>query len=402
MIGGQRALRRAAGRWSRGRRRGVTTPLIETSIFAAPRLQRRPRLRHRLLRRDGRHAARAHPVPAVRRALLGHPRRRDARAVRRGLGGRRGRRRHGRSCPASAAAPSRSPPCSSPPGRGGCAASSPRTGWRPVRPLLIGAQLVLGAGIGMLVSPLFDFILASVKDHEVGSASGVLNAVQQLASAIGVAAIGTVFFAALARSGFTAAIRECLTIELGVAAVLLVLARALPRTASGMTPMPAAADPGCEPGSSRSTAPAAGEALNHNSQLTGKRRPIITARHHRPRPRRHRGRGRPEHRRPHPVLPLAAGGRRHRGLDQVPAPPLPPVALMCYLTLLATAGRCSGPLMSPDSLWSFRQRNGFSGAIMNDVDLVLAARVLAAQVQGAAMPGIVVGRGWFTYLRTRT
>jgi hypothetical protein len=81
----------------------------------------------------------------------------------------------------------------------------------------------------MLVSPLFDFILASVRDHEVGSASGVLNAAQQLASAIGVAAIGTVFFSTLGRSGFTAAIRQCLMIELGVAAVLLVLARALPR-----------------------------------------------------------------------------------------------------------------------------------------------------------------------------
>jgi hypothetical protein len=59
--------------------------------------------------------------------------------------------------------------------------------------------------------------------------SGVLNATQQLASAIGVAAIGTVFFSTLNRSGFTAAIRQCLMIELGVAAVLFVLARALPR-----------------------------------------------------------------------------------------------------------------------------------------------------------------------------
>ncbi len=80
----------------------------------------------------------------------------------------------------------------------------------------------------MLISPLFDFILASVGDHEVGSASGVLNAVQQLASAIGVAAIGTVFFSTLGRSGYPAAIRQCLMIELGVAAVLFVLASALP------------------------------------------------------------------------------------------------------------------------------------------------------------------------------
>ena len=94
---------------------------------------------------------------------------------------------------------------------------------------LIPAQLILGAGIGMLVSPLFDFILASVGDHEVGSASGVLNATQQLASAIGVAAVGTIFFSTLTRSGFTAAISRSLEIQLGIAALLFVLALALPR-----------------------------------------------------------------------------------------------------------------------------------------------------------------------------
>jgi len=94
---------------------------------------------------------------------------------------------------------------------------------------LIPAQLLLGAGIGMLISPLFDFILACVGDHEVGSASGVLNAVQQLASAVGVAAIGTVFFSTLTRAGFVAAMSRCLVIELGIAAVLFLLALALPR-----------------------------------------------------------------------------------------------------------------------------------------------------------------------------
>jgi EmrB/QacA subfamily drug resistance transporter len=94
---------------------------------------------------------------------------------------------------------------------------------------LLPAQLVLGLGIGMLISPLFDFILASVADHEVGSASGALNAVQQLASAIGVAAIGTVFFAVLGHSGFVTAMTRCLEIQLGVAVVLFAAVRALPR-----------------------------------------------------------------------------------------------------------------------------------------------------------------------------
>ena len=41
--------------------------------------------------------------------------------------------------------------------------------------------LVAGIGMGMVFVPLFDIILAGVGDHEVGSASGILQALQQLA-----------------------------------------------------------------------------------------------------------------------------------------------------------------------------------------------------------------------------
>jgi EmrB/QacA subfamily drug resistance transporter len=94
---------------------------------------------------------------------------------------------------------------------------------------LIPALLVLGVGIGMVISPLFDFILAAVQDHEVGSASGVVNAMQQLAGAVGVAVLGTVFFSVLGREGFIAAIEHCLLIELGIAPVMVLLAWLLPR-----------------------------------------------------------------------------------------------------------------------------------------------------------------------------
>jgi MFS family permease len=57
---------------------------------------------------------------------------------------------------------------------------------------------LIGAGAGMSMGQLFEFILASVGMDEVGSASGVLEAVQQLSSAIGVAALGTIFFSAFA------------------------------------------------------------------------------------------------------------------------------------------------------------------------------------------------------------
>jgi MFS family permease len=93
---------------------------------------------------------------------------------------------------------------------------------------LIPAELLLGLGIGMVVSPLFDFILAAVTDDEAGSASGVLNAVQQLAGAVGVAALGTVFFSVLTHSGFVAAVERCLLVELATTPVLLVLTQILP------------------------------------------------------------------------------------------------------------------------------------------------------------------------------
>ncbi|MCO6005555.1 MFS transporter [Actinoallomurus purpureus] len=59
-------------------------------------------------------------------------------------------------------------------------------------PLLIG-----GVGMGMIFVPLFDIILGEVTDHEVGSASSTLQAVQQLGMSLGVAVIGTVFFGLL-------------------------------------------------------------------------------------------------------------------------------------------------------------------------------------------------------------
>jgi EmrB/QacA subfamily drug resistance transporter len=55
---------------------------------------------------------------------------------------------------------------------------------------------LIGLGAGASMGQLFDFILAGVGMHEVGSASGVLEAVQQLSSALGVAVLGTIFFSA--------------------------------------------------------------------------------------------------------------------------------------------------------------------------------------------------------------
>jgi len=65
---------------------------------------------------------------------------------------------------------------------------------------LVPALVLIGLGFGGSIGQLFDFIVAGVGMDEVGSASGVLEAVQQLSSAAGVAALGTIFFSAYAHN----------------------------------------------------------------------------------------------------------------------------------------------------------------------------------------------------------
>lgn len=59
---------------------------------------------------------------------------------------------------------------------------------------LAGPLTVTGFGMGMVFVPMFDVILAGVAPHELGSASGLLESVQQLAMSVGIAAVGTVLF----------------------------------------------------------------------------------------------------------------------------------------------------------------------------------------------------------------
>ena len=76
---------------------------------------------------------------------------------------------------------------------------------------------------------LIDTILAAVTDSELGSASGVLTAIQQLGAALGVAALGTLFFSTLTHDGFVTAITHSLVAELATMPVLFVLISLLPR-----------------------------------------------------------------------------------------------------------------------------------------------------------------------------
>jgi EmrB/QacA subfamily drug resistance transporter len=66
------------------------------------------------------------------------------------------------------------------------------TGWD-----LIPAFLISGLGLGTVIAPLLNIILAGVPGRDAGSASGVLTTFQQLGGAIGVAVVGVVFFGLL-------------------------------------------------------------------------------------------------------------------------------------------------------------------------------------------------------------
>ena len=59
---------------------------------------------------------------------------------------------------------------------------------------LTPALLAIGFGTGLVGVPIFEYVLGDSTTAEVGTGSGMLNAVQQFASAIGFAALGTVFF----------------------------------------------------------------------------------------------------------------------------------------------------------------------------------------------------------------
>ncbi|GAA0359785.1 MFS transporter [Actinoallomurus spadix] len=61
----------------------------------------------------------------------------------------------------------------------------------------VPALTLTGTGMGVLMAPFFDIVLAGVEPHETGSASGTLTAVQQFGSALGVAVLGTIFFGVL-------------------------------------------------------------------------------------------------------------------------------------------------------------------------------------------------------------
>ena len=72
---------------------------------------------------------------------------------------------------------------------------------------LVPGLLLVGAGVGTVLGQIIQFILAAVSMNEVGSASGVMEASQQLSTSLGVAVLGTIFFALFEHHPATDALR---------------------------------------------------------------------------------------------------------------------------------------------------------------------------------------------------
>jgi MFS family permease len=100
--------------------------------------------------------------------------------------------------------------------------------------MLAGPLLALGFGLGGIIAPLFATIVAGVTPAEIGSASGSLGAIQQLAGSIGVAALATLYAATYPAAHGLAVTALATAALLGAGAVLTLLLPARAATSSAV------------------------------------------------------------------------------------------------------------------------------------------------------------------------
>ena len=100
---------------------------------------------------------------------------------------------------------------------------------------LVPGLAVMGVGLSLLIIPLANVVLAAVPANAAGGASGMFSTVQQLGGAIGIAALGSVFFADVPRGGFRAAFIHTSPVLAAVFLAAALTAILLPRTALSET-----------------------------------------------------------------------------------------------------------------------------------------------------------------------
>ncbi|ALL77307.1 hypothetical protein AD006_21945 [Pseudonocardia sp. EC080610-09] len=112
---------------------------------------------------------------------------------------------------------------------------------------IAGTLLVAGAGGGLVVAPNQTLALAEIPPASGGTAAGVLQTGQRIGTAVGLSAVGAVFFGRLSATGdWASAISRGLMITVGLVAVALVLGVAdlVAARRRGRTPAGAAHEPG--------------------------------------------------------------------------------------------------------------------------------------------------------------
>jgi MFS family permease len=96
---------------------------------------------------------------------------------------------------------------------------------------LVPGFVLVGAGMGLCITPLVSIVLASVDPIRAGAASGTVSTVQQLGNSLGVAVTGLVFFGQL-HAGYAPAFQLSVAQLGGLLVVVAALTRLLPRQAS--------------------------------------------------------------------------------------------------------------------------------------------------------------------------
>src|SRR5947207_4452464 len=116
-------------------------------------------------------------------------------------------------------------------GIGGVALAAPHVGPNGSPWPIVPGLVVAGAGLALLVIPLVNVVLAAVPAEVAGGASGLFSTAQQLGGAIGIAAVGTVFFGYLGTHSLVAAFTHTAPFTAAWFLACAVLSFLLPRTA---------------------------------------------------------------------------------------------------------------------------------------------------------------------------
>ncbi|GAA1683001.1 hypothetical protein GCM10009733_094380 [Nonomuraea maheshkhaliensis] len=106
------------------------------------------------------------------------------------------------------------------------------TPWR-----LVPALVVAGLGSSLMMGPYFALSLSEVEPHEMGTATGVLSALQQAGSSVGAALLGTVFFEAAAHGdSVPLAASAAFAVAAGMAALMFLAGYLFPAYRPDPTP----------------------------------------------------------------------------------------------------------------------------------------------------------------------